>query len=36
MALQVYARMIGTLGADRPETDVFASRDAPHLRKCRR
>ena len=36
MASQVYARMIQTLGAEAPETDVFASRDAPHLRKCRR
>ena len=36
MAPQVYARMIQTLGAEEPETDVFASRDAPLLRKCRR
>ena len=36
MAPQVYARMIQTLGAVAPETDVFASRDAPLLRKCRR
>ena len=36
MAPQVYARMIQTLGAEAPETDVFASRDAPPLRKCRR
>ena len=36
MASQVYARMIQTLGAEAPETDVFASRDAPLLRKCRR
>ena len=36
MALQVYARMIETPGANTPETDVFASRNAPHLRKCRR
>ena len=36
IALQVYARMIQTLGAEAPETDVFASRDAPLLRKCRR
>ena len=36
MALQVYARMIQTLGAEAPETDVFASRDAPLLRKCRK
>ena len=36
MAPQVYARMIQTLGAEAPETDVFASRDALLLRKCRR
>ena len=36
MAPQVYARMIQTLGAEAPETDIFASRDAPLLRKCRR
>ena len=36
MAPQVYARMIQTLGAEALETDVFASRDAPLLRKCRR
>ena len=36
MAPQVYARMMQTLGAEAPETDVFASRDAPLLRKCRR
>ena len=36
MVPQVYARMIRTLGAEAPETDVFASRDAPLLRKCRR
>ena len=36
MAPQVYARMIQTLGAEAPETDVFASRDAPLLRKFRR
>ena len=34
MAPQVYARMIQMLGAEAPETDVFASRDAPLLRKC--
>ena len=34
MAPQVYAKMIQTLGAD--GADVFASRDAPFLRKCRR
>ena len=36
MTAQVYARMIQTLGAEAPETDVFASRDAPLLKKCRR
>ena len=36
IAPQVYARMIQTLGAEAPETDVFASRDAPALWKCRR
>ena len=36
MAPQVYARMIQTLGAKAPETDVFASLDAPVLRKFRR
>ena len=36
MAPRVYARMIQTLGAEAPETDVFASRDAPLLRKFRR
>ena len=36
MAPQVYARMIQTLGAEAPETDVFPSRGAPLLRKCRR
>ena len=36
MVPQVYARMIQTLGAEAPETDVFASRDAPLLRRCRR
>ena len=35
MAPQVYDRMIQTLGAEAPETDVFPSRDAPLLRKCR-
>ena len=34
MAPQVNDRMIQTLGAEAPETDVFASRDAPLLRKC--
>ena len=36
MAPQVYARIIQTLGAEAPKTDVFASRDAPLLLKCRR
>ena len=36
MAPQVYDRMIQTLGAEAPKTDVFACRDAPLLRKCRR
>ena len=36
MAPQVYARMIQTLGAEAPETDAFASRDAQLLMKCRR
>ena len=36
MAPQVYARMIETLGANTPGTDVSASRDAPQLTQCRR
>ena len=36
MALQVYTRMIEMQGANTTEMDVFASRDAPQLRKCRR
>ena len=36
MAPQVYDRMIQTMGAEAPETDVFASQDAPLIRKCRR
>ena len=36
MAPQLYARMIQTLGAKAPETDVCASRDAPLLTKCTR
>ena len=36
MAPQVYARMTGTLGADTPDTDLSASRDAHHLWKCKR
>ena len=35
-APQVYASVIQTLGAEAPETDVFASRGAQLLRKCRR
>ena len=36
LAPQVYARIFQTLGAEAPETDVFASRDAPLLGKCKR
>ena len=36
MAPKVYARMIQTLGAEAPETDVFVSRFPSFLRKCRR
>ena len=36
MAPQVYNRMVQQLGGEKPETDVFASRDAPQLRKCTR
>ena len=36
MAPQVYDRMVQQLGGEKPETDVFASRDAPQLRKCTR
>ena len=36
MAPQVYDRMVQQLGGEKPETDVFASRDAPQLRKCMR
>ena len=36
MGPQVYDTMTQTLGAEAPETDVFASRDAPLLRECRR
>ena len=32
MAPQVYDRMVIQLGGEKPETDVFASRDAPQLR----
>ena len=34
MTPQVYSRMVQQLGGKKPETDVFASRDAPQLRKC--
>ena len=36
IAPHVYARIFQTLGAEVPETDVFASLDAPLLRKFRR
>ena len=36
MAPQVYNRMVQQLGGENPETDVFASLDAPQLRKCTR
>ena len=36
MAQQVYNRIVLELGGDKPEMDVFASRDAPQLRKCTR
>ena len=36
MAPQVYNRMVQQLGGEKPETDVFASRDALQLRKCTR
>ena len=36
MAPQVCNRMVQRLGGEKPETDVFASRDAPQLRKCTR
>ena len=36
MAPQVYNRMVQQLGGEKPETDVFASRGAPLLRKCTR
>ena len=36
MAPQVYNRMVQQLGGEKPDTDVFASRDAPQLRKCTR
>ena len=36
MEPQVYNRMVQQLGGEKPETDVFASRDAPQLKKCTR
>ena len=36
MAPEVYNRMVQQLGGKEPETDVFASRDAPQLRRCTR
>ena len=36
MAPQVYNRMVQQLGGEKPETDVFGSREAPQLRKCTR
>ena len=33
---QMYDRMVQQLGGENPETDVFATRDAPQLRKCTR
>ena len=36
MAPQVYNRMVQQLRGEKPETAVFASRDAPQLRKCTR
>ena len=36
MAPPVYNRMVKQRGGKKPETDVFASRDAPQLRKCTR
>ena len=36
MAPQVYSRMVQEFGGKKPETDVFASQDAPQLRKCTR
>ena len=36
MAPQVYSRMVQKLGVEKPKTDVFASMDAPQLRKCTR
>ena len=36
MAPQVYNRMVQQLGGEKPDMDLFASRDAPQLRKCTR
>ena len=36
VAPQVYDRMVQQLGGEKPETDVFASRDPPQPRKCTR
>ena len=36
MVPQVYNRMVQQLGSEKPETEVFASRDPPQLRKCTR
>ena len=36
MASQVYNRIVQQLGGEKAKTDVFASRDAPQLRKCTR
>ena len=36
MAPQLYNCSVQQLGGEKPETDVFASRDAPQLRKCTR
>ena len=36
MAPQVYNHMVQQLGGEKPETDVFASWDAPQLRRCTR
>ena len=36
MAPQVYNRMVQQLGGEKPKTDVFASPNAPQLRKCTR
>ena len=36
MAPEVYNRMVQQLGGEKPEREVFASWDAPQLRKCTR